>query len=189
VVLNLLVGSKYIAAGTVLQILTVYIVVSTLGMGLKILLGGIGKPMLGLTVILVEYAIYLPLCLLLIPLFGATGIALAMFFPALVAFYVAIFFAKRYIKFAAQIPSLLKAVIGGGIVFLMIGGLKLIIDLPPVVEAVVIMAPGLFFYSLWILRTKALDWNDLLLIRNTIPIPKYVLNLMKKFIPSESHHP
>jgi len=187
VVITLLFGSEYLAASIALQILTFTAVVYTLSAISGSMLAGIGKPAIVTMAVGITACFNFVLNLILIPPYGIEGAAIATFLSMLVGLSISLHFARRFVRFTIPSSSLLKALGGGLLALLMIFGLKLIIDLPPIFELpipefFVVMTPSLIFYAAWILRTKTLTWGDLLLLKNAMPIPKWLLRVARKFI-------
>jgi len=65
---------------------------------------------------------------------------------------------------------------------LLIFGLKSILVLPPWPEAFAVVIPGLLFYGVWILATKAITREDLGLIARIVPMPKWLVKAAGKII-------
>ncbi|MEM3401733.1 MAG: hypothetical protein QXH08_00695, partial [Candidatus Hadarchaeales archaeon] len=66
---------------------------------------------------------------------------------------------------------------------LIIWGLKIILDLPVFFETFLVLLLSLIFYSLWLLRLKAIELEDLLLLKKVVPVPKWVLQVFRKLTP------
>jgi len=182
VVISLLFGSEYLAASLALQILALMAIVQTLYTISNRMILGIGKPAV-ITVVMVIMACFaFTLNLILIPPYGIEGAAVATFLSMLVGLSLSLYFARKYVKFTIPSSPLIKTLVGGLLTLLMVSGLKLIINLPPLLELFVVMIPSLLFYGAWILLTRALTWDDLLLLKNTMPIPKWLLRIARKFI-------
>ena len=143
---------------------------------------GIGKPAIITVVVVIMGCSNFALNLILILPYGIEGAAVATFLSMLVGLSLSLNFARKYVKFKIPSSHLIKALIGGLLTLLMVSGLKLIINLPPLLELFVVMIPSLLFYGAWILLTRALTWDDLLLLKNTMPIPKWLLRVARKFI-------
>ena len=183
VVFTLLVGSEYLAASIALQILAMNAIIWTLMTLLNSMIAGVGKPALVTIITWTMAPTTFLLSLLLIPLFGVGGAATAIFVSTIIGFGLSIFYARRLIKLTFPFSSIFRSVVGGAIALLIVWCLKATINLPALVEAVVVTVPSLFFYIVWVLWTKALGLGDLLLLKNTVPIPKWVLRVARKFIP------
>jgi len=182
VVISTLFGSEYLAASTALQILALMAIVQTLYIISNKMIFGIGKPAISTVVLIIMGCFNFALNLILIPTYGVEGAAVAAFLSMLVGFSLSLNFARKYVKFRVPSSPLIKALVGGLLTLLMVSGLKWIIDLPPLLELFVVMIPSLLFYGAWVLLTRALTWDDLLLLKNTMPIPKWLLRVARKFI-------
>ena len=182
VVISLLFGSEYLAASAALQILALSAIFQTLYYILNRVILGIGKPAVITVVLVIMGCFNFLLNLILIPPYGIEGAAAAAFLSTLVGFSLSLNFARKYVKFTVPSSPLIKTLAGGLLTLLMVSGLKWIINLPPLLELFVVMIPSLLFYGAWILLTRALTWNDLLLLKNTMPIPKWLLRVARKFI-------
>jgi len=182
VVITLLFGSEYLAASTALQILALGAIVQTLYTISNRVILGIGKPAIITVVLVIMGCVNFVLNLILILPYGVEGAAAATFLSMLVGLSLSLNFARKYVKFKIPSSPLIRALIGGLLTLLMVSGLKLIINLPPIIELFVVVIPSLLFYGAWILLTRALTWDDLLLLKNTMPIPKWLLRVARKFI-------
>ena len=182
VVISTLFGSEYLAASVALQILALAAIVQTLYTISNRVILGIGKPAIITVVVVIMGCSNFALNLILILPYGIEGAAVATFLSMLVGLSLSLNFARKYVKFKIPSSHLIKALIGGLLTLLMVSGLKLIINLPPLLELFVVMIPSLLFYGAWILLTRALTWDDLLLLKNTMPIPKWLLRVARKFI-------
>jgi stage V sporulation protein B len=183
VVLTLFVGSEYLAASFALQILAMNGVIITLTTLIGSTFKGVGKPVFDAVIIWVMAPAAFLLSLFLIPFFGIEGAGTAVFISSLIGFGMSIFYARKLIELAFPFPSLFKAVAGAVMALLIVWGLKAVIDLPIIVETIVVLGCALSFYMIWILRTKTLNRPDLVLLKNTVPVPKQVLRVAQKFIP------
>jgi len=182
VVISLLFGSEYLAATAALQILALSAIVQALYTISNRMILGIGKPAIITVVMVIMGCLNFALNLILILPYGVEGAAAATFLSMLVGLSFSLNFARKYVKFKIPSSPLTKALIGGLLTLLMVSGLKLIINLPPLLELFVVMIPSLLFYGAWILLTRALTWDDLLFLKNTMPIPKWLLRVARKFI-------
>ena len=63
---------------------------------------------------------------------------------------------------------------------LLIFGLKSLLVLPPWPEAFVVVILGMLFYGVWVLVTKAITKNDLRLIAEIVPMPRWLVRLAGK---------
>lgn len=182
VVINLLFGPEYMAASLALRILVLNVVVGTILVVPKKVMLGIGKSATYVIVVGVRGGLALILGIILIPFYGVSGAAVAILFSSLVALLLSVYLARRYIKFTVPSSSLAKAVVGGVLTLLLVSVLKAVVDLPLFLELFVAIVPSLLFYAMWVLFTRTLERSDLLLLKNAVPVPKWVLRIAKKFI-------
>ncbi len=181
-VISLLFGSEYLAATVVLQILVINaVVVAILVVPERVILG-IGRPGINTIILTTRACLIIIFNLILIPLFGATGLAGATLLSSLGGFILAIYFARKFVKFNIPLQSILGTLSGSLLTVLLVSILKMVIDLPPFAELFAVMVPSLLFYAVWILLTRTLDMSDLLLIENTLPFTKRLIRVAKKLL-------
>ncbi len=181
-VIDLLFGPEYLAATVVLQVLVVNAVVGAILVVPERVILGIGRSGTNTIILSVRASLILVFNLILIPLFGAVGVAGATLLSSLGGLLLAIYFARKFIKFKIPFSPILITLIGSTLTLLLVSILKAVIDLSPFVELFAVVVPSLLFYVVWILFTRALDMHDLLLIKNTVPIPKWLFRVAKKLI-------
>jgi len=182
VVISLLFGSEYLAAAAALQILALTAIVQTIYTISNRMILGIGKPAIITVVMVIMGCLNFALNLLLILPYGVEGAAAATFLSMLVGLSLSLNFTRKYVKFTIPSLPLIKGLIGGLLTLLMVSVLKLIISLSPLLELFIVMIPSLLFYGAWVLLTRALTWDDLLLLKNTVPFPEWLLRVARKFI-------
>jgi len=181
-VISTLFGSKYLAASMTLRILAFGAVIQTLYATLNKVILGIGKPIIITKVIGITACFVLVSNLILIPLYGIEGAAIAFVFSTLVSLMLSFKFTRRYVKFTVPSLSLIKTLAGGLLTLLIISILKLSISLSPILELFVVMIPSLLFYGMWILLTRVLTLDDFLLLKNTIPVTKWLFLAISKLV-------
>jgi stage V sporulation protein B len=182
IVIRLIFGEGYLAGATALQILSVAAIVYTLFVILSVAIVGIGKSIVSVKAVGAMACLNLVGNLLLIPTYGIEGAAVAHFASYTLGFLLLLYYVRKFVKFTVPALSLLKTVIGGTLTLLLILGLKSILVLPPWPEAFVVMIPGLLFYGVWILATKAITRNDLRLIARIVPMPGWLVRLASRFV-------
>jgi len=181
-VITLIFGSKYLAASTTLQILALATNVSILYSIFVNVINGVGKPIINTKNSFIIGMLSLSGNLILIPRYGIEGAAISIFITYIVGLILAIYFARKLVKFSVPGYSLIKSFVGGVLTLFLIGWLKEIIELTLLMEVLVIMSIALLFYVSWILITKAMTKEDLLLISRVIPIPKWILKFARKIL-------
>ena len=182
VVINLIFGSEYTGASFALQILMLYVIFGTISTVPKKVILGIGKSAVNTFITGIIGIAALILIIILVPFYSIAGAAAALFVSTLIGLSLYLYFSRKYIKAAIPFSSLAKTLVGGLLTLLLVAGLKAIIDLPALLEVAVIIVPGLLFYGFWVLFTRTLELRDLLLMKKTLPIPRWVLRIAKKFV-------
>jgi hypothetical protein len=86
------------------------------------------------------------------------------------------------VKFSIPYSPIAKTLVGGGLTLLVVTLLKFALDLPVLLETIVVIALSLLFYLFWILLTKTLTTGDLILLEKTVPLPKRIISFIKKFV-------
>lgn len=182
IVINLLFGSGYLAGATVLQILAGAAIVYMLYAILVSTMSGIGKPIINTKVVTLMAGLNLAGNLLLIPIYGIEGAAIATLSAYMLGLVLMFYYARKFVKFTIPALPLLKTLAGGVLTLLLILGLKSILVLPPWPEAFAVVIPGLVFYGAWILATKAITKDDLRFIARTVPMPGWLVRAAGRFI-------
>ena len=182
IVINLLFGPRYLPGATVLQILAGAAIVHMLFAILITITAGIGKPIINTKVVGVMAGLNLVGNLALIPAYGIEGAAIATFSAYTLGLVLMFYYARKLVKFTVPALSLLKTLAGGLLTLLLIFGLKSILVLPPWPEAFAVMIPGLVFYGVWILTTKAITKDDLRLIARIVPMPGWLVRAAGRFV-------
>jgi O-antigen/teichoic acid export membrane protein len=182
IIIRLLFGDGYLAGATALQILAGAAIAYTLFVILGSAIGGIGKPIIGAKVVGAMACMNFFGNLLLIPPYGIEGAATATFCSFLFGLALLFYYAKKFIEFTMPALPLFKTLIGGLLTLLLIFGLKSVLVLPPWPEALAVIIPGLAFYSVWILATRAITKDDLKLIGKIVPTPRWLVKAAGKFV-------
>ncbi|MEM3658653.1 MAG: flippase [Candidatus Hadarchaeum sp.] len=182
IVINILFGPKYLPASATLQVLSLTAVPFTLFMILSYVMQGVGKPIVATKVVLTIAALNFFGNLLLIPTYRILGAAAATLLSYTFGAALLLASSREIIRLRAPFGSILKGLGGGILSFLLILWLKSIIELHPWVELFAVMIPGLVFYAAWLLFTKAIDREDLLLLAHVVPVPKRLLKVAQKIL-------
>jgi len=182
IVINLLFGPRYLAGTTVLQILAGGAIVYMLYSILVSAMAGIGKPIINTKVVGVMTVLNLAGNLLLIPAYGIEGAAIATLSAYTLGLVLMFYYARKLVKFTVPASPLLKTLAVGLLTLLLIFGLKSILVLPPWPEAFAVMIPGLVFYGVWILVTKAITKDDLKLIARIVLMPSWLVKVARRFV-------
>ncbi len=181
IILRLLFGSNYVAGATALQILTVAAVILAFSKIISTTIAGIGKPgivmkcsFLGCFVIVGN--------LLLVPAYGIQGAAIAQVLYFILSISFLSYYVKKLTTFTVPILPLIKMLVGAALTLVLIFFLKSILVLPAWPEAFVVVIPSLVFYGMWILTTKAITRDDLKLIAQVVPMPKWLVRFASKIV-------
>lgn len=182
IIINLLFGPRYLAGATVLQILGAAAIVYTLYAILGSTINGIGKPIVNTKIIALMACLNFGGNLILIPIYGIEGAAIATIISYILGLVLTFYYAWKFVKFTVPASSLLKTLGGGVLTLFLIFGLKYIIVLPPWPEAFAVTIPSLVFYGVWILATKAITKDDLRLIAEVVPMPRWLVTAAGKLV-------
>lgn len=182
IVINLLFGPSYLPGAMVLRILGAAAIIHALFAILGCAIQGIGRPVVTTKVVALMACFNLAGNLALIPPYGIEGAAVATFGSFLIGLILLFYYAKKFIKFTVPALPLFKAFVGGVLTLLLIFGLKSILVLPLWLEAFAVMIPSLLFYGVWILVTKAITKDDLRLIKEIVPMPRWLVKAAGKIV-------
>jgi len=183
VVLRSVFGPSYVLAAMTLQILTAAMIASTLFAILQSIAAGIGKPIIITEVVGAMACLNFIVNLVLIPLYGIVGAAVATFISSLVGLFLLHYLLRKFVRFTAPISSLSKTIVAGLLTLLFILGLKSIIVLYPWwLEAIVVVVPSLLLYTGLILAMRTICRKDLELLRGVVPIPKRLARIIERIV-------
>lgn len=118
--------------------------------------------------------------IILIPLFGPMGAAIALSAAYLIGVIVAFHATKKTVNFTVQYKNIAKAVFGGIIMLAVILYLKNIIQFTSVVESLVLIVVSIALYSVYIFAVKIIDKRDIELIKTAKVLPRQIENLLEK---------
>jgi len=174
-------GAEYVLAAATLQILTAVLIISSLFLILQCVAAGVGKPMITTKAIGVMALLNVILNLILIPQYGITGAAIATLISQFVGLLILLYLTGKFVKFTVPVSSILKTIDAGLLALLFIIGLKSLIVLDPWwLRAIVVAVPSLLLYVGLVLIMRAVSRGDLDLLGGTLPIPKKLLELVKR---------
>jgi stage V sporulation protein B len=182
IVINLLYGPGYLAGTTALQILAVTAIVYTPFIILAEVMRGTGRPVILMKVVGFMACLNIVGNLALIPPYGIEGAAVATFAAHLLGLLLLAYYSRKLVKFSMPLSSLLKTLVGGTLTLLLIFSLKFILVLSPWLKAFAVMIPSLLFYVAWILATKAITRDDLKLINEIVPMPRWLVRITERFL-------
>jgi len=182
IVINLLYGPSYLPGTIALQILAVTAIVYTPFIIFAEVMKGIGRPVILMKVVGLMACLNIVGNLALIPPYGIGGAAVATFAAHLLGLLLLAYYSRKLIEFSVPLSSLLKTLVGGTLTLLLIFSLKFILVLSPWLEAFAVTIPGLLFYGVWILATKAITRDDLNLINEIVPMPWWITRLARRLV-------
>lgn len=190
VVLSSVFGPSYASAALTLQILTVVVIVTTLHVILSSIAAGIGKPIIITKVVGVMACSNFIGNLILIPAHpefgwegGIVGAAIATFISSFVGIFVMVYLVQRFVKFTFPTSAFLKTLVGGTVMLFLIFGLKQVIVLHPWwLEAIVTIIPSLLCYVVLILIMGVIRRQDLMLLKETLPLPKKLIKIAERLV-------
>ncbi len=180
-VIHLLFGQEYLPAATALQIFAVstipWIIYRILGLSLI----GIGKPGYEARATIVMATLIVVFNLLLIPIYGVEGAAIASLIALSSGAIALFYYAKKFVSFSVPIYPLVKTIIGGALMLIFIFGLKNLLVLSTLFEAIIVGVFSLLIYVIWILSSGALTKKDLSLFPQMLPLPRWLFKLLSMF--------
>lgn len=184
IIIRVLFSSKYLAAATTLRILTLTMIVATLFSLFKKTLIGIGKNKLFAKIYGVAAVLNVVGDIVLVPIIGIEGAALAFLLSFLVALILEIYYAHQNVRFPVPKKALRKMVLGGIATLTLLFLLKEIITISPWwLKIPAVILPSGLFYLIWIFRTKTLTSKDIKLLKKNVPIPDWAIKVLRKLAP------
>lgn len=181
-VLLLLFGPDYLAASAALQLLGMGAIIYSLYLILTYAVVAIGKPAVTTKILIVMACFNLMANLILVPPYGIEGAAFATFSTYVAGFMLISHFSTKLIKFSIPWGSILKTLIGGALLVPLIFSLKAVLELWIWLEFIVVFAISSTSYMFWLFATKTITYQDLELLKSTVPMPKWVIKILQKFV-------
>lgn len=172
VIIRILFGEGYVAGAPVLQIFAVTALASLLYKIFSTTVAGIGKSKAIMVVAITVGTAALALNMILVPVWGMKGAALSQFIAHTVGFIAYAVYSRRFIKFSMPVLPMVKTIIGSVLTLVVVWSLKTFLVLPLFVETAIVALTGLLFYVIWILVTKALTRDDVVLLVRSFPVPR-----------------
>ncbi|KXB08435.1 hypothetical protein AKJ55_01000 [candidate division MSBL1 archaeon SCGC-AAA382M17] len=179
--IRLFFGNEYLSAVTPMRILSMAVIFSILGSITSSTLKGIDESTLVMRSSIAPAVFNIPANLILIPIYGVTGAALATGLSFLVGSSVGLYYSRKKIDFSFPFRSLTLASSGGFIVFLFVYLLRIIITLSIWPKFFVITISGLFLYVVWLLLTKTVTKEDLTLLKKSTSLPEKIFDVLNRF--------
>jgi O-antigen/teichoic acid export membrane protein len=181
--LSMLFGEAYIPAAGALQILAVGAIFYSVYSLLNITLIGIGKPSISTKIFVAMTFIALLLNLLLVPLFGIIGAAIATVISYVAGFCIAFLLLKRDIKIKVKFFDIVKIFGSGFVSIFLILLIKPGLILEPILEIIISLFIVYVSYTALLFLTKVIKKDDIkILSKINLPIPKAITNLLNRLV-------
>lgn len=181
VVIGSVFGPDYVPAALTLQILTAAVIVTTLHVILSSVAMGVGKTIIITKVVGAMACANFIGNLILIPAYGIAGAAIATFISSLVGLFVMVYLVRQFVKFTLPTSALIKTLVAGMVMLFLIFAFKQVIVLPPWwLETIVAVIPSLLCYVVLILIMGAIQRQDLMLLKEILPVPKKLIKIAER---------
>jgi len=167
-ILSILFGNSYIGAAFALQILSIGAIFYTLMTIFSTTLNAIGKPQINTKIIVLIAIFNLIFNIILVPLFGIIGAAIASITSYIIGFLLSAHFSKKHVILDIQWLSLIKTLVLGVIVLILIYIVKGLLIMEPIPEAIISLIIAFGFY-VTVVFYKVLDKNDFETFRAVSP--------------------
>jgi O-antigen/teichoic acid export membrane protein len=182
IAIRLVFGEGYLGGTRALQFLALSGVVSALFAILSSLMAGVGRPVVNSKVVGLMACLNFFTNWLLIPPFGPAGAAATTLASTLLGFFLLLHYTRKTIGPSVRLKPLLKIATGGFLTLVPIFWLESVLELPPWVEALVILVPSLLLYGVWLLMSGALTRGELRLLPRAVPLPRPILRVAEKLL-------
>ena len=179
-IMTLIFGDKFIPAINPFRILIIGMTLYSLVSLMLSVANGISKPKYHAIIMTSVGIVSLGLNLILIQLFGAVGAAISFTIASITGLLIAVMLLKRHIKFRILKSDLGKIVIGGAITSVPIFFGRIMFK-NILAEAIIILF-SILIYFIFIMATKAINKNDIKLIKDTKLIPRKYISIIEKVI-------
>lgn len=160
IILNLLFGAKYISGSDILLVLAFSVFFLVLNGINTAFISGIGKPKIIFFSVLAGATLNIILNVLLIPLYGGLGAAIATLVSSIVIFSVSTVLLKKEIIVRPPLITWVKALFCGAIFWVVLATGRLI-PLPQLPKAAIALILAGAVYALCILLVKAIKISDI----------------------------
>lgn len=186
-VINILFGADYISGAFALQLLTISIVVFSIGMLFTITLNGMNKPGLNAKIIGIAAVLNIIINIFLVPILGIIGAAITAIITFGLYFLLSSAcvireFKKKNISFTVPYKELAKIFAGVYISLTIIFITKIMLVSHPLIELAAALMLGVGFYIFWVFYAKCITKNDIKTIKKTsLPIPAFILDTLERF--------
>jgi O-antigen/teichoic acid export membrane protein len=183
VILNLLFGSTYVGASLALQILCIAAIFYTVFSLLLLALISIGKAKTVTKITFIMAAVNLILNIILVPLIGFVGSAIATLTVFIVGFVISYSNIRKDVQLHTNLRYLALLFIGGIITAASVYIVKSLFVYQPLMVAGVSAVIGFGLYTLFVIKTKAITKNDIeLLSKTNIPLPRFLMRAIARVL-------
>jgi O-antigen/teichoic acid export membrane protein len=171
-IINILFGYRFIGGSIALQILSVGVIFNSLGTLNTIIFPSIGRPKINVYIITTAAVVNLLSNLILVPIYGIVGAAIATSFSFLIIMVFSTVMLKQYIKVTFPLGEWMKTVIAGLALVGVISYLKRALVMGVIPELVIIAASGFLVYGMLVFLLRVIDVDE---------VKKY-LNMVKSTV-------
>lgn len=161
IIIKFLFGDIFLPAAITLQILTISMIFYSIFTIFQTTLDGIGRPFINTKILFLMAGANLVLNILLVPIYGIVGSAVASLTAYLIGAFIGFNFVKKLLNVSLPLYKLFKvssgAAISIGIVFL----LKQHVSIPLYQQSIVLLVIGWVFYLFFVIISKAITKDDI----------------------------
>lgn len=172
ILIRMFFGTEYMNAVPVLQILTINSVFYALFSISAAAMLAIGRPENNVKIISFIAVLNLALNIILIPVLGIVGAALATTTGYVAAALATIIYLRKYFDISVDLKGIAKSFAGSVLMFIIVSIMKVIISTNPWIEMIIIGAAGILFYFAFIYITNVITKEEFSLIKKAILMPK-----------------
>ena len=181
-VIRILFGDSFLGATLALQILSIGMICYSMFAVFQTTLDGIGKPLLNTKIMFLMAGINLLLNIILVPIFGIIGSAIAFFVSFAVGALVGYMYVNRYIKSSVNMVKIIKVILSAVASMAIVTFLvkNIFTQMPFYENFVFSVLLGIFIYVAIIIVSKTITADDVLFIESkNIRIPRIAKTLLK----------
>lgn len=179
-IIRIIFGSEYIAAATAMRVLVIGISVRGISQIFQSSLTGIGETMLNMKSIASIAGFNVMANLVLVPIYGATGAAIATGISFLLLFPITFYFLNKELEFSLPFSQMAKTILGGVTSLAVMFLFKELVSFSLWLQIFTILALGLVSYVLFTFLSKTVTSQDLDFIESFTPLPKRIVKTLKR---------
>ncbi len=180
IIIRILFTSSYLPAAGAVRILSITMVTTVMFALLGRVLIATGKNILYSKLYGLAAVINLVGDVILVPILGIEGAALAFLISFSVALTLEFYYIRKDLDLAVSTKEIFKIVLGGMISLSIILILKNVLTLPIWPEIFIILIPASLFYLFWSLKTRILTDGDLKMMKETLPFPHFIIKIVRQ---------